>query len=332
MRAAMPFLDPADSPEVEADWREAVTAAFNDGSLYWIPSAVVDKYFLEGKCPRCKHSMDQVHRIGTYLTELNVRAGGASRRETHETIRTAIVCNCEPDEGPHKDKTLGCGYAPSIEVDVPNPTQEWRLSTPLPAVGPAAKSDRDYWDGLALKAEREQLKAVQDSATKWTAITGTLLGLFGTVAFATGLSAIEDPADAWLPTVVRAATTVAFLLILYGTWSLAKAAGGLNLKYYADGFDGVRLEQETTKRVVTAKRELDNGRKAALYGTLIVLIGTAVIFWCNKTPPSVSKVAGVTTNGQIVCGELQSNGSTTTIGASTTPVTNIVTVTKCPGS
>lgn len=195
MRAAMPFLDPADSPEVEADWREAVTAAFNDGSLYWIPSAVVDKYFLEGKCPRCKHSMDQVHRIGTYLTELNVRAGGASRRETHETIRTAIVCNCEPDEGPHKDKTLGCGYAPSIEVDVPNPTQEWRLSTPLPAVGPAAKSDRDYWDGLALKAEREQLKAVQDSATKWTAITGTLLGLFGTVAFATGLSAIEDPAD-----------------------------------------------------------------------------------------------------------------------------------------
>src|SRR4051794_4736549 len=93
------------------------------------------------------------------------------------------------------------------------------FATPAPMhiMGNAEKSDREYWEEQATKANREQLKAVQDSATKWTAVMGTFLGLFSTVAFATGLGAIADLPGSW-PTGVRIATSIAFLMILFATW------------------------------------------------------------------------------------------------------------------
>jgi hypothetical protein len=334
MRAAPPYADPADTPEVKAEWQEMVTAAFKEGSLYWIASAVEDKYYLEGKCPRCHHPMDQVHRMKTWFSDLNVEhwegASGATR-EVNAAIPLVLECNCEPPEGAHKPNTTGCGFAPSIEVEVPNP----ELRSTMPAfrlVGNAEKAEREYWDGMAEKANHEQLKAVQASAAKWTAITCTLLGLFGTVAFATGLDSIGDLPNDFLRWGVRGATTVAFVLILIGTWQLAKAAGGLQLDYAADGFGGDYIELKTKARADSAKKELGRGKVAALVGTAIILLGTVVIFWSDKAPATPSKVAGVTTNGQVVCGELTPTGFKTTIGSSTEPVTSIITVVKCPGS
>jgi hypothetical protein len=166
----------------------------------------------------------------------------------------------------------------SIEVEVPNP--KLRSTTPaFRLVGNAEKAEREYWDGMAEKANREQLKAVQDSAAKWTAVTSALLGLFGTVAFATGLDSIGYLPNGFLRLGVRGATTVAFVLILIGTWQLARAAGGLQLDYAADGYGGDYIELMTKARAVSAKKELGRGKVAALVGTAIILLGAVVIFW-----------------------------------------------------
>jgi hypothetical protein len=94
----------------------------------------------------------------------------------------------------------------------------------------------------------------------------------------------------------------------------------LQLDYAADGYGGDYIELKTKARAVSAKKELGRGKAASLVGTAIILLGAVVIFWSDKAPATPSEVAGVSTKGQVVCGELTTSGSKTAIGSSIEPV------------
>src|SRR5262245_39293504 len=85
----------------------------------------------------------------------------------------------------------------------------------------------DYWDAKATELRRTQLKNVQSSATKWSALLAALLGVFGTVAFAGGLTTLDKLHDPW-STIVKVLTTAAAATAIAGIVLLAKAAGGLS--------------------------------------------------------------------------------------------------------
>jgi hypothetical protein len=55
----------------------------------------------------------------------------------------------------------------------------------------SADEEWAYWDAKATDLRRTQLSTVQGAATKWATLLTAVLGVFGTVAFAGGLTTLD---------------------------------------------------------------------------------------------------------------------------------------------
>ena len=107
-----------------------------------------------------------------------------------------------------------------------------------------------YWESRLEQLRRGQLKAVQTTAAKWSGLMAGILGVFGTVTFAGGLTTVDklpSPMD-W---VVKGVTTLAAISAVLGIWYLARAAGGLTLTDMTlpNGNDLRLREQQLVDRV-----------------------------------------------------------------------------------
>ena len=117
-------------------------------------------------------------------------------------------------------------------------------------------TDEAYWREEVIKAQRDELESTRKAATAWAGLFGAVLGVFGTVTFAGGLTALDDLNEDWQP-LVKGATLAAAALAL-GATLLAGAAAGPSAKTTSDSSwtgrrDAVRKGARTARRQPTIR-------------------------------------------------------------------------------
>jgi hypothetical protein len=188
-----------------------------------------------------------------------------------------------------------------------------------------------YWDQKATELRRGQLATVQGSAGKWLAFLTALLGIFGTVAFAGGLTTIDKLGSGW-DIAARTLTTLAALAAVIGIVFLTKAAGGLSVKKVGN-LTSVGARDLSTSNISGNLRDLGKGRVAALAASALVLAGSMIVLWVGPAPQGESQKVIAIIDGRAICGELgSSEGRLTIAGEVAETASSLVPVASCGSS
>jgi hypothetical protein len=204
-----------------------------------------------------------------------------------------------------------------------------------------AEKDYAYWEEQFDTLRRGQLTTVQTSAGNWAKAVTALLGVLGTVTFATGETALSKlPKDrdiGWLHPAHTLAGDVKLLIVI--AFVLALAAAALVSLASGEIFPRSRPNDSPTKlrnrTLSTAKKaliELRIGQGLGVAAILIVLAGSLVVFLTPATnaPTEPPTVVAVTTEG-VFCGKLQGTAAALTVaGHSLNNVSAMTVVTACP--
>lgn len=141
--------------------------------------------------------------------------------------------------------------------------------------------EADFYEARLDELRRGQLKTVQASAGRWSALMTAVLGVFGTVAFAGGLTTIDDLAEPF-DAIAKAVTTLAAAAAVVAVVYLARASGGLRLDDLAFP-NGRTLMNREAELTAAARTWLRTGRWfAAATGALVL--------WCPTATPGPSNV------------------------------------------
>ncbi len=202
--------------------------------------------------------------------------------------------------------------------------------------------DYAYWEGEFDKRRREQLQTVRTAATNWSKTLAGLLGLFGTVTFAGGLTTIDKlPKDRNLA-LIPADTLVGDIKVLVVVaFALSAVAFALTTLAAGEIFPSTRKADSPTKlrdRSITgAGRALGLLRVGQGFGAaaaVVVLAGSLVMFLTpgkdsSSDPPTVIAV----TSAGVFCGKLEGTPEALTVaGQALTRGSGITVVDACPGS
>lgn len=187
--------------------------------------------------------------------------------------------------------------------------------------------DVEFWKQQVQTRNRDQLTTVTKAATAWSALFAGVLAVFGTVAFAGGLTAVDRVEAPW-GSVAKAVTLVAVVLALVAT-VLAGLASGASVSVTNDNtWDGQRdwVKSQATRaftRLRLAKRF--GGAAGAL-----LLVGSTVVLLAGEAVPSVPTVV-VVVDGRAVCGPLTSTGAGLAVGGTAlAKVSSLTVVAACP--
>lgn len=202
----------------------------------------------------------------------------------------------------------------------------------MTAVPPTREEEWTYWDTKLTELRRGELETVHNAAKAWSTLFAGVLGLFGTVAFAGGLTAIDDlPGRA--ATAAKVLTLVAIFAALVATIAGAYASQSMTLTT-DQPLTGKALRERADKTANTALKRLSVAKKAGIVAAACVVSGSVLILIVGKakathTPPT----AVVVVNGGAVCGSLErAESGALTIGG-TALVGNVGSVTvvdACP--
>ncbi|MEA2498870.1 MAG: hypothetical protein QOH26_1275 [Actinomycetota bacterium] len=194
----------------------------------------------------------------------------------------------------------------------------------------SAEEEWAYWDGKATELRRNQLETIRNAAAKWAALLTAFLGVFGTVAFAGGLTTV-DKLDAGFALVAQILTTAAAIVALAGIYCFSRAGGGLSWSV-VPGLSATSLRESRTTGSKDSIRWLTWGKSFSSATAILVLGGSLLVLWAGEgsAPPKPVSVVEVV-NGQLYCGTLKDDGETVTIGgAPTGEVQGVITVSVCP--
>ena len=190
----------------------------------------------------------------------------------------------------------------------------------------------EYWDLKNDELRRTQLETVQKAASNWSTLFGALVGVFGVVSFAGGLTTI-DKLESPLDDIALGLTIAAALLWVIATYLSAQASGDLSPGEVSE-LDATALQRRTEEAAATAFDRLKVAKVVGTIGVALVLFGTLLVLVADeaeqeKSPPTVVAVV----DGSAVCGKLSSGPDGTlsvddlSLGAA---VESLTIVTKCP--
>ncbi|RSM73149.1 hypothetical protein DMB66_03725 [Actinoplanes sp. ATCC 53533] len=184
-----------------------------------------------------------------------------------------------------------------------------------------------FYEARNSDLRRGRLKALQASATKWSALMAGFLGVFGTVAFAGGLATV-DKLPAPVDVLVKATTTLAAVAAALAVWFLSRAAGGLritDLRFPT----GKKLMERENDLVTEARRDIGRGRVCALAAVVLVLAGSVAVLWTPPKPTTPKFL--VRFDDAATCGELTNRGGALSIGGrSLGQAVEVIPVSSCP--
>jgi hypothetical protein len=160
-----------------------------------------------------------------------------------------------------------------------------------------------YWDTKSTDLRHGQLETVQTIAANWEKLFGAVIGIFGTVAFAGGLTTI-DKLPSPLDLIIKIATLVAVAFTLCATYFAATAARGLSASEISE-LDADSLRERNEAAAKSAADALGRAKTTGLIAALIVLLGSAAILLSGEAgtktdPPNVVAIVA----GRAVCGKL----------------------------
>lgn len=171
---------------------------------------------------------------------------------------------------------------------------------------PATRDDEwTYWDTKLTELRRCELETVHNAAKAWSTLFAGVLGLFGTVAFAGGLTTIDDlPGSA--ATVAKVLTLGAFGAALVATVAAAFASNSMTVKSDASLTTGKALRQRAHEAAQEGLERLKLARWAGLVAAACVVVGSVLILVVGKAEPAKSPpTAVVVIDGRAVCGKLE---------------------------
>jgi hypothetical protein len=194
----------------------------------------------------------------------------------------------------------------------------------------AAIAEESYWRTQAASIRHDELATVRKAADTWTTLLTAVLGVFGTVAFAGGLPALEDLNDT-LQFIVKVVTAAAVVCAVIATVYASKASGTSTKTTNNTSWQGV--QKAARDNAVAARTQLAKAKRWGIAAAALVLGGSLLILFAGSAKPdpaAPSVIANV--NGTIACGPLTkaSNGA---LSAGTTPLngaTSITVVPACP--
>ncbi len=193
-----------------------------------------------------------------------------------------------------------------------------------------AVSDPDFWGERALSVRRNQLETVRAAASSWKNLFSAVLGAFSAAAFAGGLPTLTKLTEP-LQTIVKAATLVAVVAFL-GATVFSSLAAGAGLRLTSDqSWQGTQADHKSAAAL--AIKRLDAAKLCGVIAAVLVLAGSAVIFWVGEAapkpqPPTVVAVL----DGNAVCGKLAASTGGALM-AGTVPLTKVdslMIVATCP--
>ena len=185
----------------------------------------------------------------------------------------------------------------------------------------------EFWKQQVLTRNRDQLSTVSRAATAWSALFTGVLGVFSTVAFTGGLTAVDRLADPWAG-LVKAATLVAVVLALLAT-VLAGLASGASVSATNDStWNGQRDWVKT--QATTAYARLGAAKKLGTAAGVVVLLGSAGVLLAGEAAPTAPTVV-VVVGGRALCGPLLARGDGLAVGGTElAKVSSLTVVEACP--
>lgn len=160
-----------------------------------------------------------------------------------------------------------------------------------------------YWDNKATELRHGQLKTVQDAAAGWSKLFSALLGVFGTVAFAGGLTTLDKLAQPWAA-IAKGGTLLAVVAAVLATIWAAQASQDLG-PGKGTGLDAATLRNRSIAAATASLEKFGRARQAGFVAVSAVLAGSALILLAPAAKPlAESPSVLVVTNGQAQCGRL----------------------------
>ncbi len=188
----------------------------------------------------------------------------------------------------------------------------------------------EFWKQQVLTRNRDQLTAVSKAATGWSALFAGVLGVFGTVAFTGGLTAVNRVDGPWSG-VAKTATLVAVVLALAAT-VLAGLAAGASVSVTNDStWDGQR--DWVKRQAVRAFGQLRLAKRFGGVAGAALLFGSTVVLLAGEAVPNLPSVPTVVVvvDGRAVCGPLTSTATGLAVGGTgLTKVSSVTVVGACP--
>jgi hypothetical protein len=161
----------------------------------------------------------------------------------------------------------------------------------------------EEWEAIAEKLEFDSLGNVRAAAEKWTGALATMIGIFSVAAIVKGPSDVAKLDLGWT-IVVAAATGAAIASALWATYLGARAAYGFPEKFRFVGTEVRRLYRTQTEK---SARDLAGAIHWVMRAIGLLAIALGVLWFATPKDTAVAaSMLVVQSNGQVVCGALQS--------------------------
>ena len=191
---------------------------------------------------------------------------------------------------------------------------------------PTEQEEANYWKDQVLKGTRGELETVQKAAAAWSTLFTAILGIFGTVTFAGGLTALDDLPSTWRPW-IKGSTIMAAGATLIAIIFASRASGTMPKRTNDTTWDGFRRSSEAAAQ--QALKDLGMAKKAGLVAAGLVLVGSSAVLLAGPKEASTEvPTVVVVVDGKALCGKL-AGGTPLMVG--TTALTNVTTLTVVSG-
>lgn len=195
------------------------------------------------------------------------------------------------------------------------------------------EDEYEYWNEELTRLGREELATIKSAADSWTKIFGALTGVFGTIAFAGGVTTLDKLASPWNFWIVLG-TTVA-LACAVASISISASATGSATAETVVGMTPEQLRSNSITSAAEGAKRLGQARFWGIVAVAVILAGSLVLLWKPILQPAAASpdtFLVIDPEGGSACGPLTGDDGSLAIGdiTLTDGLTELIPVETCP--
>lgn len=193
-----------------------------------------------------------------------------------------------------------------------------------------AQTEEQYWEAKLTELRRQSLDTTRKAASGWAAVLAGVLGVYGTVAFAGGMTSLDKLASPF-DLAAKLATIAAAAALLFATYFATKASQSTAATSQPN-FTWMDLRDRSNAAARQSYKYLRRAKVAGLVAVGTVFTGsTAVVLLGEAEKPSEPPTVIAVVDGRALCGKLEASGEALQVdGVTLANVSGVTVVTKCP--